>query len=708
MPASTDSITVLLVEDSAADARLLQEMLMAGDTARFSLLHATTVEKAIQCAHSEEPDVVLLDMGLPDATGLEGVRRLRSSLPNVPLIVWTGLADEAAGISAVQHGAQDFLVKGNADRAAILRSISYAIQRHRADSGSAADSGRFSLALEAANDGLWDWNLITDEMYFSARWKAILGLGEEDIAPRSQSWFDRVHKDDVNRLRHEIDQHLHGQSPRLEVEHRMRHQDGSYRWVVSRGLAVRSAEGKALRLAGSQTDITAHRLTIERLRDDAFHDSLTGLPNRPLLLDRLGRAVKRLKRYDRYHFALLFLDIDRFKVVNDSLGHLVGDDLLIAIARRLTSCVRATDTVARLGGDEFAVLLEDLADVGVARSVAERILEQMRTPVEIEHKPVFVTASIGIVMGSHIYDRPEDVLRDSDTAMYRAKSEGKNRYEVFQKEMHDGALMRLELENDLRRAVERYEFRVAYQPIIDLQTGQISGFEALVRWYRPDCGVVLPADFIPVAEETGVIITVDRLVLHESCRQFRQWQQQLGYDTRLRLSVNFSPHQFRQADLVQVVDRILSETGFDPRDLNIEITESSYLEDPDSLVSVLGSLKSRGIRFYVDDFGVGYSSLGYLRRFPIDAVKIDRTFISRVDQEDGNSESGEIVRAVIALAKSLKIDIVAEGVEREQQKAFLKQLDCPLAQGYLFAKPLDPDSARDFLATHLNTAAQPA
>jgi len=695
-----EPVSILLVEDSRTDARLFQEMLAESDSPQFILHHATNLAESIGFLEQNEPDVMLLDMGLPDATGMEGVRRLRLGFPNVPLIVWTGLADESAGISAVKQGAQDYLVKGQADRAMVVRSIRYAIERHHNDSGTLADGGRFSLALEAANDGLWDWNLATDLMFFSTRWKAMLGLSEEAVSSSPKEWFERVHPDDQERLKHELDQHLSGQAPRFEMEHRVRHTDGAYRWVVSRGLAVRDAGGKAVRVAGSQTDITSHRLTIERLRDDAFHDALTGLPNRPLLLDRLGRAVKRLKRYDRYHFSLLFLDIDRFKVVNDSLGHLAGDELLVAIARKLTGCVRATDTVARLGGDEFAILLEDLGDVNISKSVADRILEQLRNPIELEGKPVFATASIGIVMGSHRYDRPEDVLRDADTAMYRAKSQGRNCYQIFQQEMHDGALLRLELENDLRRAVERYEFRVAYQPIMNLRTGNVAGFEALVRWYRPDCGVVFPADFLPVAEETGVIITVDRLVLHEACREFRAWQKQYPPDTPLRLSVNFSAHQFRQADLVEVTDRIMSETGFDPRNLAIEITESAYLEDPDSLTAVMKALKDRGIHLHVDDFGVGYSSLSYLRRFPIDAVKIDRSFINRVDQAE-SSDSLEIVRAVVALAKSLKIDVVAEGVEREEQKKYLQDLDCPYAQGYLFAKPLDPDNAKAFLAANL-------
>lgn len=703
----SEPISILLVEDSLADARLIHEMLAESDSPQFVLQHATSLKEAMGFLEQNEPDVMLLDMGLPDATGMEGVRRLRSGFPNVPLIVWTGLADESAGISAVQKGAQDYLVKGQVDRAIVVRAIRYAIERHHSESGLMADGGRFSLALEAANDGLWDWNLATDQMFFSSRWKAMLGLAEQAVGSSPKEWFDRVHRDDLPRLKQDLDDHLSGQSPRFEMEHRVRHSDGSYRWVVSRGLAVRDVSGKPLRVAGSQTDITSHRLTIERLRDDAFHDALTGLPNRPLLLDRLGRAVKRLKRYDRYHFSLLFLDIDRFKVVNDSLGHLAGDELLVAIARKLTSCVRATDTVARLGGDEFAILLEDLGDTNVSKNVAERILEQLAETVELEGKPVFATASIGIVMGSQRYDRPEDVLRDADTAMYSAKAQGRNCYKVFQQEMHDGALLRLELENDLRRAVERYEFRVAYQPIMNLRTGAIAGFEALVRWYRPDCGVVFPADFLPVAEETGIIITVDRLVLHEACREFRGWQKQYAPDTPLRLSVNFSAHQFRHTDLVEVTDRILLETGFDPRNLAIEITESAYLEDPDSLTSVMQALKNRGIHIHVDDFGVGYSSLSYLRRFPIDAVKIDRSFINRVDQTGDSTESLEIVRAVVALAKSLNIDVVAEGIEREEQKKYLEELQCPYGQGYLFAKPLDPENAKAFLIAHLK-ATQPA
>ncbi|HEY9805475.1 MAG TPA: PAS domain S-box protein, partial [Candidatus Obscuribacterales bacterium] len=452
-------------------------------------------------------------------------------------------------------------------------------ERKQAEEALRESQERYALAVEGANDGLWDWNLKTNEIYFSHRWQSMLGYQEGEISSNPEEWFNRVHPEDVERLKAQIDLHLAGLSPHFESEHRMRHHDGSYRWMLSRGLAVRDADQKVSRMAGSQTDVTERKHVEEQLLHDAFHDVLTGLPNRALFMDRLGLAIERSKRPGNSLFAVLFLDLDRFKVINDSLGHMIGDQLLIAIARRLEACLRGGDTVARLGGDEFTILLEDIVDVHDATRIASRIHQALQSPFNLQGQEVFTSVSIGITLSETGYDWPEDLLRDADTAMYRAKSLGRACHEVFDRTMHLRAVELLHLETDLRRAIERQELRLYYQPIVSLTTGRIHGFEALIRWQHPERGLISPAEFIPVAEETGLIVPIGLWVLREACQQTYKWQQQFDANFPLTISVNLSGKQFSQPDLIEQIERILQATSLDARSLKLEITESIMMEN---------------------------------------------------------------------------------------------------------------------------------
>ena len=569
--------------------------------------------------------------------------------------------------------------------------------RRRAEVELRESEERYAIAVRGAKDGLWDWNLKTNQIYFSPRWKSMLGWEEDQIGYSLDEWFNRIHLEDFELVKGTLFAHFEAQTPDFESEHRMLHQDGSYRWVLCRGLAVRDGNGKTVRIAGSLTDITSRKRTEKQLLHDALHDALTDLANRALFMDRLERAIKRGKRHKQYLFAVLFLDLDRFKLVNDSLGHIIGNQLLIAIARRLQLCTRLEDTVARLGGDEFVILLEGLESPSEATQVAERIQTELAQPFSFSGHEMFASASIGIALSATGYEQPEDILRDADVAMYRAKALGKSRYEMFDTSMHAQAVTRLQLETDLRHAIERQEFELHYQPIVLLRNKELVGFEALVRWRHPQRGLVSPEAFIPVAEDTGLIVPLGWWVLQEACHQMHVWQQQFLVGSPLSMSVNLSGKQITQPDAVERVEQILQATGLPPSSLKLELTESLMMEHAEATITILKKLKALGIQLAIDDFGTGYSSLSYLYQFPIDTLKIDRSFVNRMDVE---LEKLELVRTIATLAWNLSMNVVAEGIETQQQLSHLKALGCEYGQGYFFSKPVDAIATEQLLADH--------
>jgi diguanylate cyclase (GGDEF)-like protein/PAS domain S-box-containing protein len=695
---SRGRLKILLVDDDEDDYMLTRTILGEIYQEDFDMVWASEFEQARQLIAAGGHDVCLLDYRLGERNGLDLLREAVSAGCRMPFIVLTGTGDREVDIDAMKLGAADFLVKGQLSASLLERSIRYAIEyaveRQRTQESLRRSEERYALAVRGANDGLWDWDLTTNRVYYAPRWKSMLGYDEDQIGHSPEEWLCRVHPLDVERVRAEVAAHQSGQTAHLHTEYRMLHDDGTYRWVLTRGLAVRDALGRAVRMAGSQTDITQRKATEDRLYHDAFHDKLTGLPNRSLFNDRLGRALLRMKRRSDYRFAVLFIDLDGFKLINDSLGHQTGDQLLIAVSRRLEGCIRQGDTVARLGGDEFIILADDIDDLQDVTRLADRVLEELQTPFSLNGQDMVTTASIGIAVSDCGYEHAEDLLRDADIAMYQAKTRGKAGHVVFDKEMHTVALIRMKLEADLRHAASRQEYRLRYQPIVSMATGRVTGFEALVRWFHPERGLVSPDEFIPVAEETKLILPLGQWVLREAAEQLQRWQSTFRTTPPLVISVNLSCRQFFQTDLVYQIERILLETGLDARCLRFEITESVVMEQVETALAALARLKSLGVGLAMDDFGTGYSSLSYLHQFPFDTLKIDRSFIGRIGPAGENSE---IVGTIVSLARGLKLDVVAEGVETASQLSVLRNLGCHYAQGYLFSRPLSHEAAAAML-----------
>ncbi len=552
---------------------------------------------------------------------------------------------------------------------------------------------RYKVAAEGAKDGLWDWDVMADTAYYSPRFLTLLGLGEGELEPQLEAWLGLVHPDDLPKLRRELDQHLlDPHDHHFESTHRIRHRNNSYRWFRARGAAVREG-GRVVRVAGSLTDATERKQFEERLRYEALHDELTGLPNRVLFLNRVNHSIRRSKRRFARPFAVLFLDLDGFKVVNDSLGHDVGDRLLIEVADRLRECVRPGDTVARLGGDEFTILLEETEDPREAEAVADRIQRELSRPWMLDGHDIVISTSIGIANGSGGSHTPEELIRDADTAMYRAKTEGKAQHRVFDRAMHDTAVARLQLEADLRRAMAddnlEDEFHLVYQPVIRLKDGRLAGFEALLRWDNPERGIIGPDDFIRIAEETGLIAKVGWWAMETAAHQALEWHKLAAKNPGLKpvsINVNVSGRQMHELELVDKLGALMKRLELPESALVLELTESLAMSHRDRIAG----LRDLGLALSIDDFGTGYSSLRYLHEFDLDDLKIDKSFVARLAPDGGGEE---IVRAIIALGHGLGLSVTAEGVETWFQFSILRALGCDKAQGFYFQKPLPKEEA---------------
>ncbi|MBS1828299.1 MAG: EAL domain-containing protein [Acidobacteria bacterium] len=674
---------LLVVDDEFLNRDMLKQRLLRSG---FEVTEAENAQDALHVIGEGGIDLVLLDMMMPGMSGIDLLKLLRGvhGQNELPVIMTTAVTDSQSIAGALNLGANDYVTKP-IDFPVALARVTSQLNRRDAEQRLRQSEERYALAQRGNEDGIWDWDLASNRIYYSPHWIQIAGLGSASISDNPDEWFKRVHPEDLGTLLGRLKQHwVDGAARPFFCEYRLRCGDGLYRWMRARGHTVRDATGRAIRTTGSQSDINEQKA----------HDSLTGLANRLFFLERAGLCLERARRVPQSSFAILFLDLDRFKLINDTMGHLAGDRVLVDVAARLSASLQGEQTnsqahhpftVARFGGDEFAILLEELPQPDDAPAVAQRLLQSLELPFHLNGRDVYSTASIGIAIWNPAYASVEDLLRDSDTAMYAAKARGGAGFMVFDEALRQRAATRLEIETGLRQAIERHELAVYYQAKINLQSGALVGFEALLRWRHPTLGLVSPADFITIAEETGLIIPIGEWAIREACRQMVAWQTLFPRVPALAISVNLSVRQFRQPDLPAKIAAILAESGLSPRHLQLEITESILMDEPETAIVTTRKLKDLGVGIKLDDFGTGYSSLSYLCRMPIDTLKIDRSFILRM--RDNNTDL-EIVRTVIALARTLGMEVVAEGVECQDQVSQLRSLGCQFGQGYYFGRPI--------------------
>ena len=671
-------LRVLLVDDDEEDAALTRDLLArAFPAAPPAVTWLQGAAPALAALGAGEADVCLLDYRLGPEDGLELLRRALAGGCEVPIILLTGQGGRAVDLRAMDAGAADYLQKGTFEPPQLERAIRYAVGRAEGLRALRRSEERFALAARGANDGIWDWDLDRGSLHVSGRWREILG---EEAAPaelRLEAWLARIHPGDLDRVRRRLDEHLAGQSAQFEEEYRARHQDGGFRWVLTRGVAVRDGSGATRRMAGSLTDVTGRR----------FYDGLTGLPNRVLLLDRIETLLAHGRGRRPHRFVLLVVDLDGFRLVNEGHGPRAGDELLVQVSRLLSARLRPGDTVARLEGDEFALLLDDVSDPRDFVVVADRLRRDLDRSFWVGGHEVFLTASLGLAEGSKTL-RAEDLVRDAESALRLAKGRGRGGLEIFDPAMRAAAAARLRLEASLRRAVEEGEFSLHFQPLVRLADGRPYGSEALVRWSRLAEHGVEPEEFVALAESSGLIHGLGRWVLRAALDAVARWDAR-GPSAALReLHVNLSRKQLAQPGFVSEVAAALAASGIAPGRLTFEVTETAVMDDPETAESRLRELAALGVGLAIDDFGKGHSSLGLLQRFPFDTLKIDREFVRELPASE---RQVELVKAVVALASSLGLRVVVEGIERVEQLAVVRALGCHAAQGFLFARAL-PES----------------
>lgn len=697
LPAAEEGRPLVLIIDDDLAVRLMAKTCLI--KSGFDVEEANCATEGLAKFEALQPDAVLCDVVMPDLDGYEVCERIRKSPggTHVPIIMLTGLDDMESIEKAYSVGATEFTVKP-INSSLLPRNVRFTLRASQAFERSQQSEERYALAARGANDGLWDWLIEPDTAYYSARWKGILGC-DEDIGTSINDWLNRIASQDIERVRLELRSHLEGRTSHFESEYRVQCGDDSYKWVLSRGLAVRDEKRHAYRMAGSMTDISARKSAQEQLEHDALHDTLTRLPNRNLFLDRLSHCIEISKRRSQYDFAVLFMDLDRFKVVNDSMGHLIGDRMLIEVADRIRTALRTGDTLARFGGDEFTVLLEDVCDVGMATELAKRLQSVIAEPIELDGQQVVSSASMGVAMGGSGYELPDEMLRDADVAMYRAKSLGRGTLQVFNASMRMHAVHAMKTESELRVALSDNQILPKYQPIICLRSNKVAGFEALARWQSPTHGLVRPDQFMAVAEDSGLIVGIGRKVLEAACDQLSVWRKRWPKVEDWTMSVNISSQEVDQTDLVGAVDAVLEKFSLPARCLKLEITERSLIENDERALRVLNELHDRGVRLAIDDFGVGYSSLSYLHRFPFDDLKIDRSFITDVEHQPRRAE---LVKVIIQLAHNLGLEVTAEGAETEGSVEVLRALGCERVQGYYAAQPTRAEKLTQIFESQLD------
>jgi diguanylate cyclase (GGDEF)-like protein/PAS domain S-box-containing protein len=675
--------SLLIVGDHEASRDVLSRRLAERG---YAVTVAADGLEALALAAEHAFDLVLLDVEMRELSGLDILRRLRAehSRTDLPIIMVTARTQGADIVEAFELGANDYVTRP-IDFPVALARIGTHLSHRIAVARLRESEERYALAVSGARDGLWDWNLATNTVHWSARWKAMLGYEVPEIGTDPEEWFSRVHPGDVLAVKERLTSHLQAAGGYYESEHRMLHRNGTYRWVLCRGTAAWDLRGVAIRLAGSFTDVT----------DTKVSDRLTGLPNRHLFTDLVERALRRAQRRPDYRFALLTVGLDPVTVASESLGPVAADRLIVEVAGRLLARLRPTDALvsddatpplARLGGDEFHVLVDDLSDTSDAVRVAERLRSAFDEPFQIDGHDVLASASVGIAIGATGYEKPEDVMHDAATALRRAQADGSSGCELFDPAMREHATARFRIETELRLAIESSAFHIEYQPIVSVETGRITAFEALVRWSHPSRGAVGPADFVPAAESAGMMSRIDRLTLIGACRQMAAWQRRFGSRAPAQVCVNVSSRQFVEPGFAAEIETTLRASRLPPASLTLEITEGAFIDQLETARTTLAALEALGVRCSLDGFGTGYSSLSYLHQLQVNALKVDRSFVARMA---GHGGGAEMVRTIVGLARILGIGVVAEGVESEDQLARLRELGCSHVQGFYFSKPLD-------------------
>jgi diguanylate cyclase (GGDEF)-like protein/PAS domain S-box-containing protein len=681
---SKNSIRILLVEDNAGDARLLQEMFKTQRSQTIELTHVQRMSDAEKRLAENVFDIILLDLGLPDAQGLGAVRRSRAAAPHVPLVVLTGLEDESLAAQVLHEGAQDHLIKGQIGTLSLLRTLRYAIERKAMEEALFVEKELAQVTLNSIGDAVISTDISGSITFLNLVAEKMTGWPLQEAAGRPMAEVFRIldatsREMTPNPMTMCVEQNC---TVHLPANCILVRRDGSEIPIEDSVAPIHDREGKPTGAVVVFRDVTMARTMALEMTHSAQHDFLTGMPNRMLLNDRVNQAIAWAQRHSK-KVAVLFLDLDGFKHINDSLGHPTGDRLLQSVAKRLVDCVRASDTVSPQGGDEFVVLLTEVAQSEDAAITARRMLQTVAQAHSIDQHDLYVTTSIGVSVFPDDGQDAETLIKNADTAMYQAKENGRQSYQFFKPAMNVRAVERQSIEEGLRRALERAEFMVHYQPKVNLRTGEITGAEALIRWAHPVRGLVPPSDFIPIAEDCGLIVPIGNWVLREACKQARNW-----IDAGLPLAtmaVNISAMEFRDENFLDGVFGILQDTGLHPGALELELTESVLMKRAESTESILKALRASGIQLAVDDFGTGYSSLSYLRKFPIDALKIDQSFIRQITTAPDETT---IVTAVISMGRSLKLRVVAEGVETLEELTFLQAHHCDEAQGYYFSRPV--------------------
>lgn len=673
-----------MVDDNALNRHLLQQQLTIH---QFDVVTADGGLEAVRLMESEHFDLVLLDVMMPDLDGygvLDKIRQNKTSL-ELPIIMATARDDSADIVKALHHGANDYVTKP-IDIAVAIARIATHLALTKISNDLRISEERLNLAMKGTSDGLWDWDLVRGTIFFSERWKAILGFEPDEIGNTLEEWFSRVHPDEIEQLKAAIDEHLSGNTANCQMECRILNKDGNYVWALIRGVAVFTAEGNAVRFAGSMTDVTSEKT----------FDPLTGLPSRVLFCDRVERTLSYSQRSEEYSYGVIVLQLNAHAKISASLGPVATEEFLNMSARRITDLVEDVDmipgispeniTVSRLEGAEYALLTEFVETPADVSRLAEEIKMAFVHPIRLDGHEVYTTVSMGIALGGPAYKATEDVLRDAGVALERAKANTPGTVEIFDAKMHQLAMERLRMESDFRRAISNNELLFHCQPVVRVETGQICGFEALARWNNAERGMVSPVMFIPLAEQLGMIDEIDDWVMRAAF-QFQQSMVAKGLP-KVDVAVNLSVRELQSTDLEGRIDQMIRDTGIDPADVEMEVTESIFMQEIEQTVSLLQRLSARGIRFSIDDFGTGYSSLAYLRRLPMSVLKIDKSFIADMDNGE---EARAIVSSIISMAHKLSLEVIAEGIEESEQQDFIHSETCDRAQGYYFAKPLPPE-----------------